>query len=207
MAFSDFRIALEQSDFPALLGAPVDIEQFEQALVVRTFTVPPVDVYDSNGFVIVFWDQAPTPADTAEVLSVASTFAAPPTTDQPFQVESLAVTSNPDTTPIDVINEATPPLNSGTYQILWVSLVGMDATVANAGVRATITLTATQGEGSIQRQWEHNWNLQQPQTFSGAITFNVTAGTTIRAQLQIARIGAPAVAQIGGVRITVDKIA
>lgn len=206
MAFSDFRIALEQQDFPALVGAPVDVEQFKQDLAVRTFTVPPADVYGSNGFVIVYWDQAPTPADTAEVVAAASAFSAPPTTDQPFQVESLGVTSNPDTTLLDVINEATPPLNAGTYQVLWICLVSMEATIVNAGVRAVITLTATQGEGSLQRQWEHNWNLQQPQTFSGGVTFNVTAGTTVRAHLQVARLGVDAVARVAAARITVDKI-
>jgi hypothetical protein len=83
----------------------------------------------------------------------------------------------------------------------------MLATVANAGVRGVLTLTRTQGASAVSRSWEHNWNLQQPQTFSGCITFLCREGATLRALLQVAKVGAPAAtAQMAVARITADKI-
>jgi hypothetical protein len=208
MSETTFRKYYAQTEFTAMAGEFVHAEQFALYLTTLPLGLPAVDVRAvQTHSVSVEWDDFPPPGDIAIVDAAVAAFVALPPTDEPLQAESLGITSATTSTLVDVIDVTTPPRDAGTYQVLWDCLVGMLATVANAGVRGLITLTRTQGSSVVTRQWEHNWNLQQPQTFSGGITFECEAGATIRARLQVAKIGAPAAtAQMSVARITADKI-
>ncbi len=207
MSETTFRKYYAQSEFVAMAGVTVDASQFETFLSTVSLSVPLVEAYEQNGFIAVEFGDLPSPTDLAAVDAAVAAFVAVPPTTEPLVVESLGITSAATSTLIDVIDVTTPPRDAGTYQVLWNCLVGMLATVASTGVRGVITLTRTQGADVVSRQWEHNWNLQQPQTFSGGITFECQAGATIRARLQVAKIGvAAATAQMAVARITADKI-
>jgi hypothetical protein len=204
VAQSNYERFYPRGDFVALTG-PVPAPLLEPALLGLTLTVPIADVrLTSTSGVIVKWQDIPTGADITAVDAAIAAFAGGTTTSAPIEIESLGITSATTATLVDVIDHMTLPREAGTYQILWTSLVGMLATVTNAGVRAVITLTRSDG---VSRQWEHNWNLQQPQTFAGGITFKCTAGQTIRARLQVSKLGAPAAtAQMAMARITIDQL-
>jgi hypothetical protein len=207
MSESDFRKYYAQSEFTAMATVPVDAAQFETHLSTLSFSAPVLDVYESNGFIAVQFNQLPSPADITILDAAVATFVAVPPTDAPLVAESLGITPATTSALVTVIDQTTPPRTAGTYQISWTCLLGMLATVANAGVRGVLTLTRTQGANVVTRTWEHNWNLQQPQTFSGCITFLCQAGATLRAHLQVAKLGAPAAtAQLSVARITADKI-
>lgn len=207
MAETDFRKYYAQNEFLAMGGIPVDAAQFETFLSTLDFSVDVLDVYEVDSFVAVQFNQLPTQGDFNLLDGAVAGFVAVPPTDAPLEVESLGITSATSSALVTVIDQTTPPRDAGTYRVDWCCLVGMLAAVANTGVRGLITLTRTQGSDVITRSWEHNSSLQQPQTFSGGITFKVEQGATIRALLQVAKVGAPAAtAQMAVARITADKI-
>lgn len=207
MSETTFRKYYAQSEFLAMESVSVDAAQFETHLSTVSLSVPVADVYEANGFIAVEFSELPSPGDIATLDAAVAAFVALPATDAPLEVESLGITPAASSSLVTVIDQTTPPRAAGTYQISWTCLLGMLATVANAGVRGVLTLTRTQGASVVTRTWEHNWNLQQPQTFSGCITFLCQQGATLRAHLQVAKLGAPAAtAQMAVARITADKI-
>lgn len=208
MSETTFRKYYPQAEFTAMGGEFTRADQFALYLTTIALSDPVVDVRAvANQSISVEWASLPSQSDMNLVDAAVASFVALPPTNAPLVAESLGITSATSSTLVDVIDVTTPPRDGGTYQVLWDCLVGMLATVANAGVRGLITLTRTQGSNVVTRQWEHNWNLQQPQTFSGGITFECQPGATIRARLQVAKIGAPAAtAQLSVARITADKI-
>ncbi len=207
MAESDFRRYYAQNEFLAMAGIPVDAAQFETFLSTLDFSVPVVDAYPVDSFIAVQFNQLPTQGDLNTLNAAVASFAATPPTDEPVEVESLNITSATSSTLVTVIDVTTPPRDAGTYRVDWCCLVAMLATVANAGVRGVLTATRTQGSNVVSRQWEHNWTLPQPQTFSGGRTFKVEQGATIHVLLQVAKVGVPAAtAQMGSAVVTIDKI-
>lgn len=207
MPESSFKKFYAQSEFTAMSGAPVNPAQFKTFISTYPILVPAADVYAVDGFIAVQFNALPSSSDIAALDAAVAAFVAPPATDSPLEIESLGITPATSASLVTVIDQTTPPRSAGTYQISWTCLVGMLATVANAGVRGVITLTRTQGASVVSRTWEHNWNLQQPQTFCGCITFICQEGATLRALLQVSKVGAPAAtAQMAVARITADKI-
>jgi hypothetical protein len=207
MSESTFRKYYPQAAFVAMGGVTAEAAQFQTHLSTVGFTVPLVTAHDDNGFITVEFSSLPSPNDITTLDNAVATFVALPATDAPLVAESLAVTSATNATLVTVIDQTTPPRAAGTYQISWTALVGMLAAVTNTGVRGVITLTRTQGANVVARTWEHNSSLQQPQTFCGCVTFLCQAGATLRAHLQVAKVGAPAAtAQMSVARITADKI-
>lgn len=207
MPFSPFPRYYTRTDFAALSG-PVPIPLLTSSLRLLTLTLPVRDVRATLDGAVVEWESLPPQADINAVDAAVAAFTGGATTAEPFELESLGVTNEAAGALVDKIDFTTPGLDAGTYQVLWAALVGMLATVTNAGVRGLITLTRMNGDGSgaVSRPWEHNWNLQQPQTFSGGITFKCTAGQKIRARLQVQKVGAAATAQMASARITIDQI-
>jgi len=192
----------------ALSTLPFTVEGVLAHLATLTLTEPIIAAEDVEGYAIALtWANEP-PANELEVVTNAiAEYVEIGPTEEPLEIESLGITSATSSTPVTVIDATTPPRAAGTYQISWTALVGMQAAVANTGVRGVITLTRTQGENVVTRTWEHHSSLQQAQTFSGCITFVCQAGATLRAELQVAKVGAPAAtAQMAVARITADKI-
>jgi hypothetical protein len=206
MSESSFRKYYAQSEFVAMNTVPVDAAQFETHLTTLSFSVPVVDVYEVNGSIAVEFSQLPTPGDITTLDGAVAAFVAAPPSDSLLEIESLGITSNPNTALVDVLDVSTPPREAGTYHVNMSCLVGMLATVANAGVRGVVTFTRTQGANVVSRQYEHNWNLQQPQTFALGIPFDCEQGAIIRVRLQVARIGNAATAQMAMARITAKKV-
>ncbi len=213
MSDESFRKTYYSSEFTALGGASLAENKSVIDAALLSIT-PPLSVPINEtrlalggAALIVEWAALPLSADVAAVSAKIPTIVGVATTSAPIEIESLGITSATDGTLVDKIDFTTPPLSKGTYQVLWTSLVGMLATVANTGVRGVITLTRTRGATSVSRQWEHNWTMQQPQTFGCGITFQCEAGDTIRARLQVAKVGvAAATAQMATARITIDQL-
>jgi hypothetical protein len=194
-----------QTEFAGMQGQPVDAAQFLTYLGTLPLGAPVLDARDvANGWIAVEWAILPSASDVAQVDAAVIAFAAQPTTSEPFELNSFAATTATTTTPVDKVSFTTPPLEAGTYQVLWASMLRMVAAVAGTGVRALITLTRSGGT-SIQQ--ESHWDLAQKVAFNGGITFRVTAGQTIGVLLQVNKIGAPAAtAEMSGARVTIDKI-
>lgn len=197
-----------RSDFAALTGAiPIDLLRSRLSGLPQTVTIIDVRFTPQQDGVIVEWLTFPGAADVQAVDDSIATFAGGTTSSAPLEVESLGITSATSSALVDVIDTTTPPLDAGTYQVFWNSLVGMLAAVANTGVRGVITLTRIRGAANVSRQWEHNWTMQQPQLFGGGITFQCAAGDRIRVLLQVGKVGTPAAtAQMAMARITIDQI-
>lgn len=209
MSESSFRKFYAYTEFLAVASNQLtpNPEAFKTFLATYGFDVVPINVEAiGNDTIMVEWTTFPSQADIPRLDAAVEEFTGG-STDEPFEVESLDATSATTSNLVGVIDFTTPPLDSGTYQVTWNALVGMLATVANTGVRGVLTLTRTQGSDVVSRQWEHNWNLQQPQLFGSVTTFRCQSGATIRAHLQVAKLGAAAAtAQMGGARVTIDKI-
>lgn len=211
MASTTFIRSYPRADFLALPGSiPLPLLRAVLGAVPQTVSIIDVRLTPQQDGAVVEWLGRPATADVQAIDDAIAAFAGGATTSEPFELESLASTNAPsDGSLATVIDFTTPSLDGGTYQVLWAALVGMLATVANTGVRGLITLTRmnADGSGAVTRSWEHNWTMQQPQTFSGGITFKCQTGQKIRARLQVQKLGvAAATAQIGGSRITIDQI-
>jgi hypothetical protein len=207
MAESTFRRFYRQAEFLGMAGNPVDPAQFATFLTTLPLSEPVADVRVSvQGIVGVEWADLPTQNDLDILDNAVATFAAAPTTDQPFELNSFAATTATTAALVDKINFTTPPLAAGTYQVLWTSMLRMVAAVANTGVRGVMTLARQPGNTQVQQ--ESNWDLAQKIAFNGGLTFQVTAGQTISALLQLNKLGAAAAtAEMSGARVTIDKIA
>lgn len=206
MSESTFRKYYAQTEFLAMNTAPVNAEQFGTYLATLPIAQPVIDVRAVQQHSIsVEWADLPAQSDIDVVDQAVATFTAQPTTDEPFELNSFGATTATSSALVDKIDFTTPPLEPGTYQVLWVSMLRMVAAVAATGVRALITLTRSDGT-SVQQ--ESHWDLAQRVAFNGGLTFHVLAGQTIRAHLQVSKIGvAAATAEMSGARVTIDKIA
>lgn len=206
MADESYRKTYYQADFTSLSGSLAENKPLlEAALTALALTVPVNEVRLALGgaAAIVEWQALPALADVAAVDAAVAAFVGGTTTSQPFEYNSFDVTTSTSGAPITKIDETTPPLDAGTYQVIWTSSLRMAAVLANTGVVADVTLT--RGDGASVHQ-DDAWNLSNRHAFNGAITFQVLAGQTIRSQLTFNRLGASGTAEMSGARITVDKI-
>jgi hypothetical protein len=149
------------------------------------------------------WDTLPSESDLAAILARVGLFTGGATTSAPFEYNSFAVSTSTVGTPTIKLDNTTPALDAGTYQVLWTTSTRMQAVIANTGVQADITLTRSDGVNVHQ---DDAWSLSNRHAFNGAITFQVLAGQTIRSLLTFQRLGASGTAELSGARITVDKI-
>jgi hypothetical protein len=204
---TSYRRYYAKTEFVALAGELANPAQFATFLSSIALGDPVVDVRAvANQSIVVEWAAFPTLADIALVDAAVASYTAQATTAEPFEINSFAATTATDANLVNKISFTTPPLEAGTYQVLWSSMLRMVAAVANTGVRGVMTLTRE--PGSTQVQQETHWDLAQRVAFNGALTFRVTAGQTIGVLLQVSKIGAPAATgEMSGARVTIDKIA
>lgn len=204
MASSNFFRFYRPIDFTSLVGS-LDIGLLITALRLLVLSTPirNVELLSPGLGVRVEWDVLPTTGDLALVDAAVAAFTGGATTSDPFEFNSFAVATSASSTPVTKIDQTTPPLDAGTYQVLWLSSLRMQALIANTGVQGDITLTRSDGVFVHQ---DDAWDLTSRHAFNGAITFQVLAGQTIRSQLTFNRLGASGVAEMSGARITVDKI-
>jgi hypothetical protein len=204
MADSNFRRFYRPSDFTALTGN-LDIGLLRTALTALTLSVPigNIELLAPGLGVRLDWDTLPSASDITTINAAVAAFTGGSTTSQPFEYNSFGVSTSTSGTPTTKLDNTTPPLDAGTYQVLWVSSLRMQAVIANTGVQGNITLTRSDGVSVAQ---DDAWDLTNRHAFNGAITFQVAAGQTIRSLLTFQRLGASGTAEMSGVRITVDKI-
>jgi hypothetical protein len=156
-----------------------------------------------EGVIVEWLGEPPTTQDRTDVRAKVAAFVGGVTTSEPFEYNSFAVATSVIATPTTKLDNTTPALDAGTYQVLWTTSTRMQAVIANTGVQADITLTRSDGVSVHQ---DDAWNLSNRHAFNGAITFQIAAGQTIRSQLTYQRLGASGVAEMSGARVTVDKI-
>lgn len=207
MADTSFRRFYHQFEFAALTGGLTasNVALLETALRALTLTVPigSVSLVGSGAAVVVEWEALPVAADLAAVDAAVAAFTGGTTTSSPFEYNSFAASTTTSNTHQTKLDNTTPPLDAGTYQVIWNSTLRMQAVAANTGVEGKAAITRSDGVNVTQID---SWDLAQGHAFNGAITFQVQAGQTIRSVLTFARLGASNTAEISGARITVDKI-
>jgi hypothetical protein len=206
MADESFRKTYYQADFTSLGGSiAANKTLLETALSQLTLIVPVNEVRLALGgaAAVVEWQALPDPADVAAVTAAVVAFVGGTTTSQPFEYNSFAAATSTSSTPVTKIDQTTPPLDAGTYQVIWTTSLRMLAVAANTGVRGTIRLTRSDG---VFVEQTDGWDLTEPHAYNGAITFQVLAGQTITSLLTFNRLGASGTAEMSGARITVDKI-
>ena len=156
-----------------------------------------------GGALIVDWAELPTQADVDAVTALVPTITGVATTSQPFEYNSFGVSTSTSGTPVTKLNNVTPPLDAGTYQVIWTSSLRMQAVIANTGAEATMRITRSDG---VFVEQTDAWDLTARHAYNGAITFQVLAGQTLTTLLTFVRLGASGVAELNGARITVDKL-
>lgn len=153
---------------------------------------------------IVDWAGLPSSADVAAVTALIPTIVGVETTSEPFEFNSFAASTSTSAVHAMKIDQTTPPLDAGTYQVIWNSSIRMQALIANTGVEGKIRITRSDG---VFVEQDDAWDLANRHAFNGALTFTLLAGQTIRAQLSFARLGASGTAEMSGARVTIDQIA
>jgi hypothetical protein len=204
MAATNYTRIYLRAEFTALVGN-IPIALLAAQLMALALTVPILDVRFTpleNG-VIVEWNQFPSTADIAAVDAAVAAFVGGTTTSQPFEYNSFAVATSASSTSVVKINQTTPALDAGTYQVLWTTSTRMQAVIANTGVEGKIRLTRSDG---VFVEQDDAWDRTNRHAFNGAITFQILAGQTITSLLTFSRLGASGVAEMSGARVTVDKI-
>lgn len=164
---------------------------------VRTFAL------GENTGAVVEWEGLPSAADVALIDAAVAAFTGGTTTSAPIIQLSAAVATSASATPVTKIDFTTPPLDAGTYQVIWNTSLRMQAVIANTGVQADITLTRSD---LVSVHQDDAWNLTNRHAFNGVITFEVLAGQTIRSLVTFQRLGASGTAEMSGVRVSIDKI-
>src|SRR5688572_3420688 len=152
---------------------------------------------------IVDWAGLPSSADVAAVTARVATIVGVETTSEPFVFNSFEVSTSTSATHAMKIDQTTPPLDAGTYQVIWNSSIRMQAVAANTGVEGKIRITRSDG---VFVEQDDAWNLANRHAFNGALTFTLLAGQTIRVQLSHARLGASGTAELSVARVTIDQI-
>ena len=204
MAETNYTRIYLREEFTSLVGN-IPITLLAAQLLALPLTVPPIDVRFTlqQHAVIVEWSQFPSAQDIIDIDAAVAAFTGGVTTSSPFEYNSFAVSTSTSATPITKLNNTTPPLDAGTYQVIWTTSLRMQAVTANTGVRGTIRLTRSDG---VFVEQTDGWDLTEPHAYNGAITFQVLAGQTIASLLTFNRLGASGTAEMSGARITVDKI-
>lgn len=210
MTDESFRKTYQASAFTAL-GEGSIAENKDVIDAALTTIAPPLGlpvnetrVALGGAALIVEWAGLPSSADVAAVDALIPTIVGVVTTAQPFEYNSFGVSTSTTGTHAMKIDQTTPPLDAGTYQVLWNSSIRMQAVAANTGVEGKIRITRSDG---VFVEQDDAWDLANRHAFNGAITFVVLAGQTIRAQLSHARLGASGTAEMSGARITIDQLA
>jgi hypothetical protein len=204
MAATNYTRIYLRAEFTALVGN-IPIALLAAQLTALVLSVPILDVRFTpleNG-VVVEWNQFPSTADVTAVDAAVAAFTGGTTTSQPFEYNSFAVATSASGTAVVKINQTTPALDAGTYQVLWTTSTRMQAVIANTGVEGKIRLTRS--DGTFVEQ-DDAWDRTNRHAFNGAITFQIAAGQTITSLLTFSRLGASGTAEMSGARITVDKI-
>lgn len=204
MAIDRVQRFYSPADFTALQGE-LNLPLLVAQVMALPLEVPIQDIRGlANGGVIVDWGHlSPSEADRTAVDGIVSAYVGGQTTKQPIEVNSFAVATAPDGTPVSKIDVTTLPLDAGTYQVMWTCVIRMQAVIANTGVEAKIVLTRSDG---VSVQQTTAWDLNVNHAYNGGITFLVNAGQTIQAQLSFMRLGASGVAEMSGARITIDQL-
>jgi hypothetical protein len=204
MADSNYTRIYLREEFASLVGN-IPITLLAAQLTALPLTVPIMDVRFTRQqhAVIIEWSDFPSAQDIVDLDAAVAAFAGGATTSSPFEYNSFAISTSASGTPVTKLNNTTPPLDAGTYQVLWTSSLRMQAVAANTGVEGKVRLTRS--DGAFVEQ-DDAWNLANRHAFNGAITFQVLAGQTITSLLTFSRLGASGTAEMSGARITVDKI-
>lgn len=206
MADSSFRRFYNQFEFTALVGGitATSVAVLGTAIRALALSVAAGDVYIGSGSaVVVEWPSLPLAADLALVDALVATFTGGSTTSSPFEYNSFAASTTTSTTHQTKLDNTTPALDAGTYQVLWSSTLRMQAVIANTGIEGKMRVTRSDG---VFVEQTDAWDLANGHAYNGALTFQILAGQTIRTLLTFARLGASGTAEMSGVRITVDKI-
>jgi hypothetical protein len=204
MAETNYTRFYLREEFTALVGN-IPIALFATVIGGLTLTVHPIDVRltpQQHG-VIIEWTAFPSTEDITAVDAAVAAFVGGTTTSEPF----VTVNAGPITTTgaaVDVIDFTSPPLDAGTYQIIFSSQFRMTAVVVGDAARALTIVTASPAGPSTQQD---HWGEAVVKAYNGAATIKRSAGQTIRVQLQIQEVG-PGVgtAEMTKARVTVDKI-
>jgi len=77
--------------------------------------------------VVVEWSNIALAEDIAAIDAAIAAFVGGTTSSAPLEVNSFAVATATDGTPVTKIDVTTPPLDPGTYQVIWTSSLRMQA--------------------------------------------------------------------------------
>lgn len=210
MADESFRKTYYASEFLALTNGSLAENKAVIDAALQTLDPPlslPVNetrLALGGAALIVEWAGLPSAADVAAVDALIPTIVSVVTTSAPIELNSFGVETSTSSTPVPKISHVTPPLQPGTYQVIWTSSIRMQAVAANTGVQARIHLERSDG---AQVEQTDAWDLNVHHAFNGAITFQVLAGQTISAELSFSRLGASGTAEMSGARVTIDQLA
>lgn len=192
-----------RTEFVALASGPVPEPLLKAQLAELTLTAPIVAAEVlPTGDVAISFAGYPTEADVDALDQFVAEFEGGETSSAPIELNSFAVATATDT-PVEKIHTVTPPLEAGTYQVIWTSSLRMQAIAANTGVEGKIRLERSDGVAVEQTD---AWDLNVRHAFNGVITFVVQAGQTITATLSFSRLGASGTAEMSGARVTIDKL-
>jgi len=208
MAENSFRRFYRREEFLALPPASdINVEVLGTVLGALALGAPIAEVrltQPPGDGVVIEWLAPPTSGTDFPLVDAAiAAFAGGATTSAPIIQLSAAVATSTSATPTTKIDFTTPPLDAGTYQVIWNTSLRMQAVIANTGVQGDMTLTRSDGASVHQ---DDAWNLSNRHAFNGAITFSVLAGQTIRALLTFSRLGASGTAEMSLARVSIDKI-
>lgn len=206
MAESSFRRFYRVTEFLALVGglrANIHMIRLAIGALDLSAQVAAVEIIGNDDVLLVEWTTLPTDEDLELVDDLVPVVVGGTTTSEPFIFQSFAVSQSTSNTHVAKIDETTPPLDAGTYQVSWSCSLRMASVVANTGVEGKIRLERSDGQAVEQ---DDAWDRANRHAYNGSQPFQIVAGQTIRALLTFARLGASNTAEMSGARVTIDKI-
>ena len=154
-----------RADFLALSGdIPIALLRTALNAVPQTVTIIDVRLSPQQDAAVVEWLAFPSQQDIADLDAAIAAFAGGATTSQPFEFNDFGASTSSNSTPVNKIDVTTPPLDPGTYQVIWTSSLRMATAAANAGVQGKIHLERS--DGAVVEQTDA-WDLNVAHAFNG----------------------------------------
>lgn len=201
-----YTIKFLREAFTSLVGnIPIDLLKAELAALPITVPITDARMMLLGEGVIVQWiGEPPTAQDRLDVRTKVASFVGGVTTSEPFSFASPGVTTAPNATLVSKIDSETPALDEGTYSITYQDQHRLQTAAAGDSAGTKLTITYSGFPAFFQ---EDEWPFVLKHAYNYAVTGKVAAGTKIRVQSQVYKLGAgAAVAEASKARFTIDKI-
>jgi hypothetical protein len=202
MAIGSIRRFYTRADFAAIGNNAINLGILRATLTALSLTEPIDSVTpQANGGVVVEWANLPTQADFTAVDNVIATHTGGTTTKSPFRATQESAVDAISSSQVPVVSIQTPPLDAGDYQVSGAMMFQLTGEVAGTKAQVRFNLNDNLINGTTT-------DLDQPVAYNFSFPLTKTAGSIIKIDILVSKLGASAntARVLAGATIAVDPL-